>query len=56
MRGAVRMALAAAAILLPGPAVAQAARSGNPILPGWYADPEAHVLRTTLSLPDLLGP
>lgn len=22
---------------------AQAARSGNPILPGWYADPEAHV-------------
>jgi beta-xylosidase len=43
MRGAVRMALAAAAILLPGPAVAQAARSGNPILPGWYADPEAHV-------------
>jgi beta-xylosidase len=25
------------------PAVAQAPRSGNPILPGWYADPEAHV-------------
>ncbi|MGH7582703.1 MAG: glycoside hydrolase family 43 protein [Gemmatimonadales bacterium] len=24
-------------------AAAQAARSGNPILPGWYADPEAHV-------------
>jgi len=22
---------------------AQVARSGNPILPGWYADPEAHV-------------
>ena len=22
---------------------AQASRSGNPILPGWYADPEAHV-------------
>src|SRR5438067_3886594 len=22
---------------------AQPARSGNPILPGWYADPEAHV-------------
>src|SRR4030095_7231354 len=21
----------------------QSARSGNPILPGWYADPEAHV-------------
>jgi beta-xylosidase len=38
-----------AAVVLPalivGPAVAaaQAARSGNPILPGWYADPEAHV-------------
>jgi beta-xylosidase len=31
-------ALAAAAT-----ASAQAARSGNPILPGWYADPEAHV-------------
>src|SRR5947209_15227417 len=26
-----------------GPALAQAPRSGNPILPGWYADPEAHV-------------
>ncbi len=25
------------------PVAAQAARSGNPILPGWYADPEAHV-------------
>jgi hypothetical protein len=24
-------------------ASAAAARSGNPILPGWYADPEAHV-------------
>jgi len=24
-------------------APAQSARSGNPILPGWYADPEAHV-------------
>ena len=24
--------------------VAQPARSGNPILPGWYADPEAHVI------------
>ena len=22
---------------------AQTARSGNPVLPGWYADPEAHV-------------
>jgi hypothetical protein len=23
--------------------LAQAPRSGNPILSGWYADPEAHV-------------
>jgi beta-xylosidase len=27
----------------PGHGATQAARSGNPILPGWYADPEAHV-------------
>ena len=26
-----------------GQGTAQANRSGNPILPGWYADPEAHV-------------
>lgn len=26
-----------------GSAVTPTARSGNPILPGWYADPEAHV-------------
>jgi beta-xylosidase len=25
------------------PAAAQPVRSGNPLLPGWYADPEAHV-------------
>jgi hypothetical protein len=25
------------------PAPAGPARSGNPVLPGWYADPEAHV-------------
>lgn len=25
------------------PGAAQPARSGNPIVPGWYADPEAHV-------------
>ena len=37
------LALAAAALVLPACADAQAARSGNPILPGWYADPEAHV-------------
>jgi len=32
-----------ALLLTAGPGAAQAARSGNPILPGWYADPEAHV-------------
>jgi len=35
--------LVASAAPLTGPATAQATRSGNPILPGWYADPEAHV-------------
>ena len=37
--------LFAAALLIvaiPGVAPAQAPRSGNPVLPGWYADPEAH--------------
>lgn len=29
--------------LLPAGVSAQPIRSGNPILPGWYADPEAHV-------------
>ena len=28
-----------------GPGTAQTTRSGNPILPGWYADPEAHVFQ-----------
>ena len=32
---------AAAAVAAAQPATP--ARSGNPILPGWYADPEAHV-------------
>jgi beta-xylosidase len=37
-------AVAAAVSLAPATVVrAQEARSGNPILPGWYADPEAHV-------------
>jgi beta-xylosidase len=31
---------------LGGLAVTQSARSGNPILPGWYADPEAHVFES----------
>jgi beta-xylosidase len=34
---------AAAALGLAGLGIAQARRSGNPILEGWYADPEAHV-------------
>lgn len=39
-------ASAVALALLAGaaaPATAQVARSGNPVIPGWYADPEAHV-------------
>jgi beta-xylosidase len=40
----VACAWALAALLAPGDAAgAQTPRSGNPILPGWYADPEAHV-------------
>lgn len=41
-----RSLIAVAAICLgtwTSDADAQGARSGNPILPGWYADPEAHV-------------
>jgi beta-xylosidase len=42
-----RSVLGAAGLLAGPPALAalaaQAARSGNPILDGWYADPEAHV-------------
>jgi beta-xylosidase len=30
-------------IAIPGNGASQAPRSGNPIFPGWYADPEAHV-------------
>jgi beta-xylosidase len=39
----VRLALAAGLALTVIAAVRQEPRSGNPILPGWYADPEAHV-------------
>src|SRR5436190_10206076 len=35
--------LAVVGLLTSAQAIAQPARSGNPILPGWYADPEAHV-------------
>lgn len=40
------VALACVAVALgsaTAPVAAQTVRSGNPILPGWYADPEAHV-------------
>lgn len=37
------LAAAIAASTSTRAAQAQSARSGNPILPGWYADPEAHV-------------
>jgi len=41
----VRVSVRILAVLatLAAPTLAQAPRSGNPILPGWYADPEAHV-------------
>jgi len=32
-------------LLLSNHVLAQTPRSGNPILPGWYADPEAHVFQ-----------
>ena len=37
------VALGITLVTLSSPAVAQTVTSGNPILPGWYADPEAHV-------------
>src|ERR1041385_4999978 len=37
------MTIAAASLASSAASLAQATRSGNPILPGWYADPEAHV-------------
>jgi len=44
LRGAALVTTIAAASLASSAAsLAQATRSGNPILPGWYADPEAHV-------------
>jgi len=45
VRSAIGTVAAAVGAAAPGTfgARAQAARSGNPILPGWYADPEAHV-------------
>jgi beta-xylosidase len=41
------MALISFLLALPLPSAAQATRSGNPILPGRYADPEAHVFEDT---------
>jgi beta-xylosidase len=37
------LALSAVAVCITGLGISQARRSGNPILPGLYADPEAHV-------------
>jgi beta-xylosidase len=42
-RTGVLLALCAVVLGLSGHASPQAETSGNPILPGWYADPEAHV-------------
>ncbi len=38
-----RALLALATVMIPAAVTAQTAMSGNPVLPGWYADPEAHV-------------
>ena len=39
-----RLAMVAGLMGMPAAvAFGQNVRSGNPILPGWYADPEAHV-------------
>lgn len=47
MPNATRSALitGAATLLLAAPNVMYPQRSGNPIFPGWYADPEAHVFQ-----------
>ena len=42
-RRAIYVVLPVLVSLVPALAAAQTARSGNPIFPGWYADPEAHV-------------
>lgn len=42
-RASCGLALAVALLGLSGQASPQPDSSGNPILPGWYADPEAHV-------------
>lgn len=43
MKGRVRVMLSVVAVMASFDANGQAARSGNPIIPGWYADPEVHV-------------
>jgi len=40
---ALPLAFASVLLLTAEPATAQLSRSGNPIIRGWYADPEAHV-------------
>ncbi len=35
--------IASVVALMPNAAASAQARSGNPIIPGWYADPDAHV-------------
>src|SRR3954462_5740806 len=37
------VARALALLVVALPAAAQAPRAANPVIPGWYADPEAHV-------------
>jgi beta-xylosidase len=43
MSGRRLVSLACCVVLLAVETLAQAGRAGNPVVPGWYADPEAHV-------------
>ncbi|MFN8570792.1 MAG: glycoside hydrolase family 43 protein [Gemmatimonadaceae bacterium] len=43
MKRLVLLVASSTLVLVAAPAAAQERRSGNPILEGWYADPEAHV-------------
>src|SRR5687767_4189079 len=42
MSRSLRAVVLCALVVLVNGASSQPVRSGNPILPGWYADPEAH--------------
>ena len=57
MRRHTHLWLVSCLALMSAGASSQSVRSGNPILPGWYADPEAHVFGNEYWIyPDVLGP